>query len=100
MVVALLVAAVGLDLLLVNLRIHHDTVTMPRGGIGTTYVVVGSDSRSALPPGAPDIFGSPSRVTGQRADVVLVVHTVGRGLGCCRSLAIFWCRRLPAHSIV
>ena len=76
-VVALLVAAAGLDLLLVSWRIHHDTVTMPRGGTGTTYVVVGSDSRSALPPGAPDIFGNPNRVPGQRSDVVLVVHTVG-----------------------
>ncbi len=45
-------------------------------GAGETWVIVGSDSRLAVP--SPDVFGSAQEVAGQRADVVLLVH---RGAG-------------------
>jgi len=76
-VVVCVVAAV-VDLAAVNARIGHVSVSFPQGGIGTTYLIIGSDSRSAIPSGAREgIFGSPTAVPGHHADVVLVVHRVG-----------------------
>jgi LCP family protein required for cell wall assembly len=75
-VLAVLVATA--DLIAINGRIKHVHVRFPHDGSGTTYVIVGSDSRTAIPTGASHAtFGSPSAVPGQHADVVLVVHQVG-----------------------
>lgn len=47
---------------------------------GTTWVLVGSDSRAALPAGAAtESFGDVQEVPGERADVVLVVHRTDDG---------------------
>lgn len=79
-VLLVLVLAVGIDIALVAGRIHHVDVALPQPGPGTTYVVVGSDSRADLPPGAdPNGFGGTVEVPGQRADVVLVVHVTPDG---------------------
>jgi LCP family protein required for cell wall assembly len=78
-VVVLLVVAIGADYVILNGSVKHVHLTYPGGGTGTTYVIVGSDSRSELPfGGTPQQFGTTSSVPGQRADVVLVVHTVGK----------------------
>jgi LCP family protein required for cell wall assembly len=50
------------------------TVDFPASSLGTTYIIAGSDSRSALPAGNPNVFGSAAAVPGQRADVVIVIH--------------------------
>jgi LCP family protein required for cell wall assembly len=76
--VVLVVVASGVDLLLVNGRIKHVPVTFPTGGTGTTYLILGSDSRGAIPTGIPKgAFGNATAVPGERADVVLIVHTDG-----------------------
>jgi LCP family protein required for cell wall assembly len=78
LVIVVLIVAVGGDYLLLNGRIAHVDISFPLRGTGTTYVIVGSDSRAALPPGASRAaFGSASAVPGQRADLVVVVHVVG-----------------------
>ncbi|SFO85956.1 transcriptional attenuator, LytR family [Geodermatophilus dictyosporus] len=47
---------------------------------GRTWVLVGLDSRAALPAGAdPRHFGTPEAVPGDRADVVVVVHQTDAG---------------------
>jgi LCP family protein required for cell wall assembly len=47
---------------------------------GRTWVLVGLDSRAALPEGAdPADFGTPDAVPGSRADVVVVVHQTDAG---------------------
>jgi LCP family protein required for cell wall assembly len=77
-VLVVLAAAVTVDVLMLDGHIRHVDVSFPHGGTGTTYVIVGSDSRSSLPAGDPaKIFGPPGSVTGQHADVVVVVHVVG-----------------------
>ena len=49
-------------------------------GDGTTWVLVGLDSRAQLPEGAAvEYFGSPEDVPGSRADVVVVVHQTADG---------------------
>jgi LCP family protein required for cell wall assembly len=69
------VLAAAFDLLAVSGRIKHVVVRFPHGGSGTTYVIVGSDSRATIPTGAPRAaFGSQSAVPGQHADVVLIVR--------------------------
>lgn len=51
-----------------------------RTGDGTTWVLVGLDSRAQLPEGATvEDFGSPEDVPGSRADVVVVVHQSAEG---------------------
>jgi LCP family protein required for cell wall assembly len=58
-------------------RIDRVAVQFPEGP-GDTWVLIGEDSRAVLPPGASvAAFGSEEQVPGSRADVVLVVHTVG-----------------------
>ena len=69
-VVALLCA----DAVLLQGRMDRLEVTLTAGE-GTTWVLVGTDSRSALPAGATTSeFGTVDDVPGSRADVVLVVH--------------------------
>ena len=51
-----------------------------RTGEGTTWVLVGLDSRTQLPEGASvSDFGSAEDVSGSRADVVVVVHQTADG---------------------
>jgi len=53
-------------------RVKHQPVTLTDGS-GETWVIVGSDSRSDVPPGR-NVYGTTQQVSGSRADVVLVVH--------------------------
>ncbi len=53
-------------------RMHVDL----RDGPGSTWVLVGLDTRRHLPAGATTAdFGTPEQVPGSRADVILVVHS-------------------------
>ena len=71
---ALLVLALGVDAAAVAGRLDRFPLR-PHPGPGTTWVVVGLDSRAHLPAGASaDEFGTAAQVPGARADVVLVVH--------------------------
>jgi LCP family protein required for cell wall assembly len=54
-------------------RVHRLQVDLHRGE-GTTWVIVGLDSRAHLPTGASITFGTVHDVPGARADVVLVLH--------------------------
>ncbi|MEU2350901.1 LCP family protein [Modestobacter sp. NPDC049651] len=75
----LLAVALGADAALVAGRIDRIAVD-PRPGPGTTWVVVGLDSRADLPAGTSSAqFGTTDQVPGERADVVLVVHRSGSG---------------------
>ena len=70
----LVVLAVGLDAGLIASRIDRMPL-QPRPGPGTTWVIVGLDSRADLPDGTSAAqFGTTKQVPGARADVVLVVH--------------------------
>lgn len=66
------------DAALVVARVDHVEVRL-HPGPGTTWVLLGLDSRAELPAGATTAdLGSPEDVPGSRADVVLVVHDDGR----------------------
>jgi LCP family protein required for cell wall assembly len=68
-----------LDGALLVARIQHVAVRL-HPGPGTTWVVVGLDSRADLPPGtSSQDLGTPEDVPGSRADVVLVVHATAAG---------------------
>jgi LCP family protein required for cell wall assembly len=60
-----LVLAGGVDLVVLEHRLRHVAVRFPDGGSGSTWLVVGSDARRGAGP----------RRAGQRADVILLVHT-------------------------
>ena len=83
--VALLAFALVLALLTANAalltgRIRQMDVDLHPGD-GTTWVLVGLDSRAHLPAGAsPSAFGTTQDVPGSRADVVLVVHIPDSGV--------------------
>ncbi|CCG04594.1 LCP family protein [Blastococcus saxobsidens] len=75
--VLLVLGALTLDVSLVVFRVDRVAVALPEGP-GTTWVLVGLDSRAALPEGASvEDFGSTDEVRGSRADVVLIVHDSG-----------------------
>ncbi|MCZ2838929.1 LCP family protein [Modestobacter sp. VKM Ac-2985] len=77
LVTAVLVLAVTVDAAVLTGRIDRAAVT-PTTGPGTTWVLVGVDSRAELPAGASaEQFGTTDQVPGARADVVLVVHSDG-----------------------
>lgn len=57
-----LTAAGGIDAVLLEHRLRHVSITFPQGGPGETWLLVGSDGTQH---GAP----------GERADVILLVHT-------------------------
>jgi LCP family protein required for cell wall assembly len=76
-VLLVLAGALALDTAVIAARIDRVAVQLPDGP-GETWVLVGEDSRAALPDGAPTAaFGTTDQVPGSRADVVLVVHTAG-----------------------
>jgi len=64
----------GIDAALIDSRIDRFDIDL-HDGPGTTWVLVGLDSRAELPPGATtEQFGTTEDVPGSRADVVLVLH--------------------------
>ena len=69
-----LVLAITADVALIAGRVDRFSLE-PRSGPGTTWVIVGLDSRADLPEGTTAAqFGTTDQVPGARADVVLVVH--------------------------
>jgi LCP family protein required for cell wall assembly len=64
---------IGIDGLLLYSRISRVTVTFPTTQEGTTWVILGSNSRTAVPPG-PDYYGSVQQSPGAHVDAILVVH--------------------------
>lgn len=72
----LVVLVLAVDAALVAGRIGQVDVDLTADDAdGRTWVLVGLDSRAALPADAPPgAFGTPEAVPGSRADVVLVVH--------------------------
>lgn len=78
-VLAVVVLLVLADLGVLSSRIDRFAVQFPQAP-GTTWVLVGSDSRADLPAGAAtESFGDVQEVPGERADVVLVVHRTEDG---------------------
>lgn len=76
-VLGVLLVAGATDAAVLADRIDRVAVT-PTTGPGTTWVLVGVDSRSDLPAGAStEQFGTTDEVPGARADVVLVAHSDG-----------------------
>ena len=78
---AVVLLAVGTDVALLAHRVDRlDVDLAPSDDDGSTWVLVGLDSRADLPKGA-DVadFGTPDLVPGARADVVLVVHRTDSG---------------------
>jgi LCP family protein required for cell wall assembly len=70
---AVLAVAVVIDVGLLSSRLRHVTVNFPESQEGTTWVVVGSDSRAALPPGR-NFYGTAEQTPGAHADAVIIVH--------------------------
>lgn len=69
----------GTDAALIDARVDRFDVDL-HPGPGTTWVLVGLDSREKLPAGASaEQFGTPEDVPGSRADVVLVLHETPDG---------------------
>ncbi|MGY1803628.1 LCP family protein [Blastococcus sp. SYSU D00922] len=70
----LVAALLTSDAAVLQSRIQRVDVALPDGA-GTTWVLLGTDSRVALPEGAPRAqFGTAEDVPGSRADVIIVVH--------------------------
>ena len=69
-VVIVMIGLAGGYLWLLSSRINHVNVAFPSSDEGTTWVLVGSDSRSSVP-GGPDFY-SPS--PGSHADAIIVIH--------------------------
>ena len=75
---ALIVA--GVDALLLDARIQHLSIAAPASRAGETWLIVGSDSRAAIPAGtSQSAFGTTADVGGARADIVIVVHRTADG---------------------
>jgi LCP family protein required for cell wall assembly len=73
LLVVLLLGAIGIDGLVLYTRITRISVVLPTTQDGTTWVMVGSDSRAAVPPGR-NYYGSVDQSPGAHADAVIVVH--------------------------
>ncbi|AZI59156.1 LytR family transcriptional regulator [Nakamurella antarctica] len=79
-VVLIFVTGLVADLMLIKARISKVDVVMPSGSPGETWVIVGSDSRAALPPGlSAEGVGSATDVPSSRADIVVVIHRTDAG---------------------
>lgn len=76
--VVVLLGLVGGDAAVLGARVRDLPVRLHPGHGGDTWLLVGLDSRSHLPPGASEAFGTAEDVPGSRADVVLVVTDDGR----------------------
>jgi LCP family protein required for cell wall assembly len=80
-VLGVLLVGAATDAALLAGRVQRVDVASTSGP-GTTWVLVGVDSRSDLPSGAStEAFGTPEQVPGARADVVIVVHSDGDHTG-------------------
>ena len=78
-VLAVLAGLLAVDAGVLASRVDRLDVALPAGD-GTTWVLVGLDSREHLPAGASTRdFGSAADVPGSRADVVVVVHQTAAG---------------------
>ena len=77
---ALLLVVAGDAVVLTSRMDHLDVELSPTDADGSTWVLVGVDSRADLPAGA-DVadFGTTEAVPGARADVVVVVHRTDAG---------------------
>jgi len=74
---ALVAAAVGLDAWRLSRRIEHLDASMSGSAPGgTTYLIVGDDSRGHVPDGSRDVFG---QMPGDRADLLLVLRIPDNG---------------------
>jgi LCP family protein required for cell wall assembly len=71
--VLLVLIAVGIDGLVLYSGISRIPLVLPTSQEGATWVMVGSDSRAALPPG-PHYYGSVGQSPGAHADAVIVLH--------------------------
>ena len=72
-VLAVFVAALGLDAWLMVHRIPAFAVSTPATGAGTTYLVLASDSRERLSAADRARYADRAQPSGERADLVLVV---------------------------
>jgi LCP family protein required for cell wall assembly len=78
--VALVLALAGTDAGLLSARVHRVPFT-PTARAADTWVLVGLDARTDLPPGSPPAaFGTADDVPGARADVVVVLTRTAQGL--------------------
>jgi LCP family protein required for cell wall assembly len=59
-------------------RISHVSVRFPQSREGSTWVLVGSDSRADLPTG-PKLYGTTADAPGTHADAIVVVHRSSHG---------------------
>jgi LCP family protein required for cell wall assembly len=75
---AVVLALVAGDVAFLTGRVTEPQVDLHSGDGTDTWVLVGLDSRSGLPPSAAGQFGTAEEVAGSRADVVLVVTYDGR----------------------
>jgi LCP family protein required for cell wall assembly len=71
---AVVLGLLAADVAVLQARVERVDVALPEAE-GTTWVLLGTDSRAALPQGAPRAaFGTVDEVPGSRADVIVVVH--------------------------
>ena len=79
-VISALLMLAGIEVLLLDSRIQHLSITAPAAPTGETWLIVGSDSRAAIPAGtSQSAFGTTADVGGARADIVIVVHRTAGG---------------------
>jgi LCP family protein required for cell wall assembly len=74
--ILVVVAGALTDYFLISGRIRHVSVKLHPAIAGETWLVIGSDSRTSVP-GGRNVYGSAAKIPGQRADVVLLVHSGG-----------------------
>lgn len=74
--VLVIAAGAVTDFFLLDNRIRHVKIAFHHSTSGQTWLIVGSDSRASVP-GGPNVYGTTTAVPGQRADVVLLVHSDG-----------------------
>ena len=74
-VFVVLAALLVTDVVVLSSRVDRLDVSLDDDHEGTTWVLVGLDSRAELPEGARiEDFGTPEDVPGSRTDVIVVVH--------------------------
>jgi LCP family protein required for cell wall assembly len=71
--IIVVVVAIGIDALVLYNRISRVAVTFPTTQEGTTWVILGSNSRAAVPPG-PNYYGSVQQSPGAHVDAIVVIH--------------------------
>lgn len=72
---ALAVAAAGIDVVRIASQLDRVAIDLPTEQPGTTWLLIGSDSRSVdLPEQYEGAYGTTTETPGARADVVLLLH--------------------------